>query len=407
MVWSSALVAVIIAGGLESPPPFGAWASSWGKASGSLRASVVIVALLFFRAAARQLLRPLFSGESDAMIRLLPLERPQRYRLDWISVAAFLAVPLLALSLLALLGDVQIQHDLVRPLASFVVVAVAAITVATNALQLRSLALELASTIAGCLTAAAATTHSLLLIGIGAIGCVLLLGAGFSFGAIHDAPRSSMIERHSARTPRQLPMLWRGVVDELRWIARSAPSPVSSFALAVIALLAAPLAAHNNSVSSLLPLTRIWTLCAAVATGLLAYPLLRTRTTTLRYRALEELLPLSGRQRLAENLLPAAVFVSPLALLAFTIAPMTVALIVTLEILLLICTMRFIGEIAARTASSRDSMLALTIVATAMAMGLHPLLGFTLLVALTFFAAAAADRSLQNDFPRFAPEELE
>jgi hypothetical protein len=303
-------------------------------------------------------------------------------------------------------GEAIVHHRFAGATFAVVVFAILTITVATNTLRRRNRFGDLLSTMAGA-AAAAATFHASTLLFVTAIVTVIVL---FVFGLRSGAPGEYRRDGEAAPVSPSAPARSTGnfdlVATELRWIRRGAPSLAASFVVALLILLAAPLAARNNGVVSPLALTRIWTLCGAVATGVVASPLLRARAATLRYRVLEELLPQSDGRRLLMSVIPALIAVTPLALLAFITAPLSVALFVTVEIYALATAFALHGETSARSAT-RDTLFLLAVVAVALAMGLHPVIGFSAAGLFLTAALRSSRRALRLDFPRFTSEELE
>ena len=127
-VWSTVIVAIVVAGGLQNPPPFGAWADSWGRAPVAFRALAAAAVVAFITSAARQLLGHVTLGEVDAPIRLLPLRPATRFALDWCSAAMFAAAPLIGLSVLTIIGDVQTGHSIVASIVSPLAISLAVVT---------------------------------------------------------------------------------------------------------------------------------------------------------------------------------------------------------------------------------------------------------------------------------------
>lgn len=91
-VWSSVLIAIVVATGLEADLPFVRWSRMWLALDPAPRigyglAVVVIIAIVT---------RPFLALRDDAMRDVLPLTQTQRFTIDAASSALFLAPPYIA-----------------------------------------------------------------------------------------------------------------------------------------------------------------------------------------------------------------------------------------------------------------------------------------------------------------------
>jgi len=96
-VWSSVLIAIAVASGLEADLPFVQWSRAWL----ALETHVRIGYGLLLVAAIALLTRPLLGRRDDAMRDVLPLTRTQRFAIDTACSAIFLSPPYVAWLLLA------------------------------------------------------------------------------------------------------------------------------------------------------------------------------------------------------------------------------------------------------------------------------------------------------------------
>ena len=401
-VWSTVVVAIVVGGGLQNPPPFGEWADSWGRAPLPFRALAAVAVVAFLTSAARQLLVHVTLGELDAPIRLLPLSRTERFALDWCTAAMFTAVPLIAGSILAIVGDLHTGHSVVGSSLSAILINAAAITSA--AFSARNAGPRMLA--AACSIAAAACAC---LGPAGFVAAVVLLGVTVAFGtrvALEErAPAGSAVPTSDAVPPLVLPPPLRLLAEELRWVTRTAPSLLTSVLVSMALMAGAALAVRNNAVHATVATIRIWTFAAALATLFVAYPLVRSRVASLRHRQLEELLPTTAARRFAIRLLTATLYLVPLIVTAAFFAGVAATLCVVAETVLLLAAILFIAERAARLSLSRDLKINLGTSSVALTMGLHPLLGYAVLVLFGVSALRDWQTAQSLDFPRFTEDE--
>jgi hypothetical protein len=105
-LWTVFLVAWVVAVGLDAAPPLARWGREWGAAPHPWRIAFFIVAAVAF--ALRPVLRQALRRYGQEPMEVLPLTAQQRFRIDGVAIALFMAPPLMVLIFVAKAGGVTL-----------------------------------------------------------------------------------------------------------------------------------------------------------------------------------------------------------------------------------------------------------------------------------------------------------
>ncbi|HEX7153911.1 MAG TPA: hypothetical protein VF618_20645 [Thermoanaerobaculia bacterium] len=282
-LWSALLVALVIAIGLEAPPPLIPMARWWCAAALPLRAGALLLVAI-------TVLPVVWQSMADVHIRFLPLTRRARFGIDAAAIALFLTpVYVVLLGCIALVGGPwRALEGAVYALGGAALLAV-----------------------------------------LGPIGRMGRVGPMGRMGPRHES--------HADAAVRWRPALHRFSYD-FAWLVRMSRGKLATVnVIAILALGATELAVRNNDVTNPDAIARIASLFAACAALAIATEVVRSRAAARQYRSIEASLPISNHERLRAAVVATLIAAAPMLVVSAWLRPIALpyALAVLVALVLL------------------------------------------------------------------------